>query len=513
MSEHDITMEAVKKMDVTSYCKAGYPYLYIRTNEILRASENITVNKDEGFNLFKWDCITGLDESGDLRDVKELMEFASKQNKTVIVAENLNFLFEDDEIKQLILNTSQMLKNKNVCIVIIGADHPKTFPNALKKYIATLEFPMPKMEDFRNIMKSISEQTGIEYDEGVANACLGLTHEEAENALFKSVVDNKAFNKDVIYQMKGEIIKSTGFMQYENPIPLDQLGGLNNIREYTIKRLEAYDKPELNKPLLKALFLVGVQGCGKSLFAKVLASIFDWPLIICDANAMKGGIVGETEENTRTFIKTADAFGQCIILIDEISLAFGGNMSGDVHETGGSTAGMLGTLLPWFQDRKSPAIVIATANDLNLPPAFLRAGRWDAMFFIDFPSFSERKEIVDIMNKKWNSDLPTDDDFINGLAEWSGAEIEQLAKDSLFENYKDAALGISLIKETKSKEINEVRKFGETIRRANTGSMRKGTFKNKQRTIDIKENVSENFGKMDDDFKSKIQRKILSGKE
>jgi len=499
-------------MNVTNFIKAGYPIHYLETNEILRASESIKV--DEDFHLFKWNCIDGLDNTGELRDIKELLSFAVKQNKATIVAENLNFFFEDDEIKQMILNAIPSLKNKNVCLTIIGSEHPKTFPNALKKYIASSEFPMPGIEDFRNIMKSISQQTSIEYEESVADACLGLTYEEAENALYKSVVDNKTFNRDVIYKMKGEMIKSTGFMEYMNPEPLENLGGLNNLRQYILKRLVAYDKPELNLPKLNSIFICGIQGTGKSLFAKVLASIFDWPLIICDANAMKGGIVGETEENTRTFCRTVDAFGQCIILIDEISLAFGGHMSGDVHETGGATSGMLGTLLTWMNDRKSEAIIIATANDLNLPAAFLRAGRWSTMFFIDFPSFNERKEIINIMNKKWNSNLPTDDDFINSLAEWSGAEIEQLAKDSLFEDYKEAAQGISLIRETKANEIKEVRGFGETIRKANTGSMRKGTFKDKTRSISIKEkDIPENFGKIDDDFKAKIQRKILSGKD
>lgn len=492
-------------MNVTNYVKAGYPIHYLQTNEIGRAVNAITI--DESFTLHKWDCIRGLDGTGNLRDINELMAFACNQNKMSIIAENLNFLFDDNEVQQIILNAIPTLKNKNVCLTVVGADHPKTFPNTLKKYITSSDFPMPGIEDFRNIMKSISEQTKIEYDESVADACIGLTYEEAENALFYSVVKNKAFDKSILYQMKGEMIKSTGFMQYENPISLDLLGGLDNIKKYMIKRLKAYDNPEEMLPMLRAIFLVGVQGCGKSLFAKVLASIFDWPLIICDANAMKGGIVGETEENTRTFIQTVDAFGKAIVLIDEISLVFGGYTSGSVHETGGSTSGMLGTLLPWFQDRKSEAIVIATANDLNLPPAFLRAGRWDVMFFVDFPSFNERKEIVEIMNKRYKSELPTDDDFINNLAEWSGAEIEQLAKDSLFEDYKEAMMGISLIKETKYEEIKKVREFGNTIRKANTGAMRKGE---KKRSITIDE--PKHAGKFDEDFKASISRKFL-GKE
>lgn len=506
MEEYNIK-EMTTGLDITNHVKAGFPIVYCETYEIKRAVQAITVQ--EGFDIKKWDCVNGLEGTGELTNLPEFLDYIVKQTKTAIVAENFNFFFEDENSQQMILNATPLLKNRNVCLVIVGSDHPKKFPATLKKCISTIDFPMPNIEEFRTIAKNISEQTDIKYDESVADACVGLTFEEAENALFKSVVDHKEFRKDIIYQMKGDMIKSTGFMRYMNPIPLDQLGGLENIRSFVGSRLKSYDEPELNLPKLRALFLVGVQGCGKSLFAKVLASIFDWPLIECDANAMKAGIVGETEENTRLFCKTVDAFGKAIVLIDEISLVFGGHMSGSVHETGGSTSGMLGTLLTWLNDRTSEAIIIATSNDMNLPPAFTRAGRWDALFFIDFPSFNERREIINIMNKKWNSKLPSDDDFVNSLAEWSGAEIEQLAKDSLFEDYKDSAQGISLVRETKANEIREVRRFGETIRKANKGAMRKGTV-TKGRTISIKdaEEETKEIG-IDDDFKKKITRNIL----
>jgi ABC-type phosphate transport system ATPase subunit len=372
MEQHDF-QAITNQLDVTNYNKAGFPLLYCETYEIKRAIQSITVQ--EGFSIKKWNCITGLEGTGELTSLPEFLDYACKQHRTTIIAENFNFFFEDETSQQMILNATSTLKNRNVTILVVGADHPKKFPSTLKKCISTIDFPMPDKTVFREIVKNISEQTEIEYDEAVADACIGLTYEEAENALFKSVVDNKAFKKDVIYQMKGDMLKSTGFLRYMNPVPIEELGGLDLIRDYVGKRLMAYDKPELNLPKLRALFLVGVQGCGKSLFAKVLASIFDWPLIECDANAMKGGIVGETEENTRLFIKTVDAFGKAIVLIDEISLVFGGYTSGSVHETGGATSGMLGTLLTWLNDRTSEAIIIATSNDMNLPPAFLRAGR------------------------------------------------------------------------------------------------------------------------------------------
>jgi len=94
--------------------------------------------------------------------------------------------------------------------------------------------------------------------------------------------------------------------------------------------------------------------------------------------------------------------------------------------------------LTWIQENHtSSAIIMATANDISkLPPEFIRAGRFDATFFVDLPTVQERIEIIRIMNRKYNSDIPIN--YAQKLAGYSGAEIEQLAKDSLYDGIDDA---------------------------------------------------------------------------
>ncbi len=89
-------------------------------------------------------------------------------------------------------------------------------------------------------------------------------------------------------------------------------------------------------------------------------------------------------------------------------------------------------------------MVMATANDVSkLPPEFIRAGRFDAVFWVDCPTISERIEIIKIMNRKYESKIPTTyaDQKLNG---WTGAEIEQLAKDGLYDGVKSAYEAIVL---------------------------------------------------------------------
>jgi len=153
----------------------------------------------------------------------------------------------------------------------------------------------------------------------------------------------------------------------------------------------------------------------------------------------------------------------------EIEKAFAG-ASGQNLDSGVSQ-GMLGYFLTWMQERKSEGIVIATANDLSkLPPEFLRAGRWDCIWFVDTPNENEVKVIIEIMNRRYHSKLPTDSNFCKELAEqqWTGAEIEQLAKDSHFDDLDTAMNNIPLLSSFRKEEMDEIRKKAKMFRAASS---------------------------------------------
>jgi SpoVK/Ycf46/Vps4 family AAA+-type ATPase len=122
---------------------------------------------------------------------------------------------------------------------------------------------------------------------------------------------------------------------------------------------------------------------------------------------------------------------------------------------------MFGHFLTWMQETTSPVLVMATANNIReLPPEFLRAGRFDALFFVDLPNASERLEIVRIMNKRYNSEI--EEDYCRQLGGWTGAEIEQLAKDSLFDGLEEASKTIVPISRTMKEEISALQQWAAT---------------------------------------------------
>jgi SpoVK/Ycf46/Vps4 family AAA+-type ATPase len=128
---------------------------------------------------------------------------------------------------------------------------------------------------------------------------------------------------------------------------------------------------------------------------------------------------------------------------------------------------MFGHFLTWLQETTSPILVMSTANNIQeLPPEFLRAGRFDAMFFVDLPNPHEREQIITIMNSRYGSEIP--EDYTQKLEGWTGAEIEQLARDSLFDGLEVAHENIVPLSKTMKEEITALQQWAQTrARKAN----------------------------------------------
>jgi SpoVK/Ycf46/Vps4 family AAA+-type ATPase len=256
-------------------------------------------------------------------------------------------------------------------------------------------------------------------------------------------------------------------MEFFPPVAVEQVGGLSLLKQYLFNRKKAFEPGYNHLPKPKALLLVGIPGTGKSLSCKAAASILCWPLIRLDISSLKGSLVGESERRMRQATATIDAFGKAVVWLDELDKVFAGVRSSG-HTDGGTTASMFGHFLTWMQETQSPVLIMATANDIKeLPPEFLRAGRFDAMFFVDVPGSAEQTEIIRIMNCRYNSQIP--ESLAEELPGWTGAEIEQLAKDSLFDGLEVAQANIVPLSRTMKEEISALQQWAQTrARKANT---------------------------------------------
>ena len=95
-----------------------------------------------------------------------------------------------------------------------------------------------------------------------------------------------------------------------------------------------------------------------------------------------------------------------------------------------------------MQENKSSVFIVATANDIShIPAEFLRKGRFDELFYVDFPDEKEREKIMEIHLKKRNKfncgiDIHSvvkdeKDSQENRNAVYSGADIEEIVKKAI----------------------------------------------------------------------------------
>jgi SpoVK/Ycf46/Vps4 family AAA+-type ATPase len=297
--------------------------------------------------------------------------------------------------------------------------------------------------------------------EKLVNAARGLTLKEAENVFAKTLVlDGKidASDVDVVFSEKQQIIRKSGLLEYfASHEKFGDVAGLENLKQWLSKRNAAFTQraAEFGLPAPRGVLLLGVQGCGKSLCAKAVSSLWKLPLLRFDVGRMFGSLVGSSEENIRRAIQTAESVAPAILWVDEIDKAFAGSV-GSGGSDGGTAARVFGTFLTWLSDKTAPVFVIATANDISqLPPELLRKGRLDEIFFVDLPTENERREIFRIHLEK-RARVPDGFDLA-ALAKrsdgFSGAEIEQAIVSGLFDAFSaetelDTAIVMHSIGET-----------------------------------------------------------------
>ncbi len=239
-----------------------------------------------------------------------------------------------------------------------------------------------------------------------------MTTTEAENAGALSVVETGRLNAPVIAREKAQAVKKNGLLELvEAQESLDSIGGLDVLKEWLLKRREAFTPRamEYGLPTPKGVLMLGIPGCGKSLTAKATASVFGVPLLRLDAGRIFAGLVGQSESNLRSVIQTAEAIAPCVLWLDELEKGLSGSKSSGSTD-GGTSARVFGSLLSWMQEKKSPVFIVATANDVSqLPPELLRVGRWDQLFFIDLPTREEREVIWPLQIAKYGREPETFD--------------------------------------------------------------------------------------------------------
>lgn len=453
--------------------RAKYPILYIvsweerRIEQILRRVAAARRKK-----LFGWTLTDGIQPLDGLESapidpatshpLRALDHIAASQEAAIFCLkdfhpflDDLHPLPEQPVITRKLRDITNQLKESRKTLVILGP--LLRFPAELEKDVTVLDYALPTPaeleQSLERVIRSAREIGDVrlrldqEAREKVLNAAQGLTCTEAENVFAKSLVLTRSLDLDVIIAEKKQIIRRSQVLEYfEAQEDLSVVGGMGLLKDWLAKRALAFSERarQFGLPEPKGLLLLGVQGAGKSLMAKAVASQWKLPLLRLDLGQLFSSLVGSSEHNMRTALRLAESVSPCVLWLDELEKGLAGIASSHLSDAG-TTARVFGSFLTWMQEKTAPVFVIATSNDISiLPPEALRKGRFDEIFFIDLPNAAERREIFEIhLTRRARLASTYDlDELARASSGFSGAEIEQVIISALYDAF-EAGLELS----------------------------------------------------------------------
>lgn len=432
------------------YLKARIPFISIRTSERSRALEiaaqiahKLTIpvffhTISQGTR----DIVTNRLVNDD-RSVMGGLDYASEK---ISQQQNLTFIFtevqdiEDDTPTARQFQDLAMLATETGGSIVVITNKPVWGP--LQRHGMSITLAPPNEDEMLKIIQDqispyrseISIEWGEEEEKKAAAILAGISQIEAENVIATLLANGSISNDDLkeLMHAKDRIFADISGIERVAVREDYQIGGLEGLKKWlgANEKLLTADLRERGIRPPRGILLVGVPGCGKSLSAKAISSLWNLPLYRLDLSTIHGQYLGQSEGRLKEALSTADHVAPCVLWIDEIEKGLAGAIGGG---DGGTSTRLVGQFLYWLQESPARVFVVATANDVSkLPPELLRRGRFDELFFVDLPSAQERAEIINIyVQKGLNYDInPSLLEKLVQLSEgFAGADIEAAVRD------------------------------------------------------------------------------------
>lgn len=343
-------------------------------------------------------------------------------DKTIIVCLGSQRMLTDASVQQAICNWRDPAKGRGLMLVLLTPLGGAQLPADLAADVLTFDDTPPDDGKRAEIITELHKAAELDepkpdiVKEAVA-ATKGLSSYAAEQAVALSIRKTGLDQKELWQRWRQAINSTPGLTVDESGSTLADVGGLENLKGFSRKIMDGRRKPsavirieEIEKALsgtgfgnsgvgdssgtsqgllgallthmqetnASGLIAVGPPGSGKSLASVALGSAGNVPTITLDLGALKGSLVGQTEQNTRAALATLTS--------------------------------LVGERAFW----------VGTCNSMaSLPPELRRRFRYGIWYF-DLPNAEERKAIWKIWQSKYKDvkgKLPNDEG-------WTGAEIK-----------------------------------------------------------------------------------------
>ena len=433
--------------------RARTPLLWIRTLEEERVETILgdVARRLGGRSLLRWDFVAGLqglpnrdgESARNPMAVLDLPLSLPAEPGALLLLRDFHRYGDDAGICRRLRNLASELRRLPHTLVITAPDW--ALPRELDDAVTLLDLPLPDGDEIAALLRAIAEATGqpIAADvlASLTAACHGLSSQRVRQLAARALARRGALGEEDLAEVleeKRQAIARSELLEYcpSEASPAD-IGGLEVLKHWLEQRHRAFsdEAQRYGLPLPRGVLLVGPQGTGKSLTARVIAHSWGMPLLRLDVGRLFAGLVGASEARTREMIQRAEAMAPCVLWIDEIDKGFGSADGG--RSDGGTSQRVLASLLTWMAEKTSAVFVVATANGVEkLPPELLRKGRFDEIFLLDLPDADERRAILDLQLRRRRPAhrLPLEV-VVDRTAGFSGAELEQVVIEAMHQAF------------------------------------------------------------------------------
>lgn len=384
-----------------------------RLNKIVIALRNLLNNTetDKVFVLPYLDIITSVTQSGLTMEAREIMTIIHENPMLLMIAfEDPNFQLPE-LISQAFPARCEMLgiPRDKISYLITESEGRKFATDKLNlmnifKYVSGLN-PIR----FREIMGIFDKKT--DYDSSCPDMLSGY---------FKELRDYTACSGAALSEIHLES-DIAGYEKVKTKIKENILNiihatsALNDEKE--IRRVESI--------IPRGLIFHGPPGTGKTLFAKGIAEAMNAAIYIVSGPELKSKWVGEGEANIRRLFARARATAPSVIVFDELDSIAAARTGQSADSAGQAAHSMVNQLLTEMDgfNKEQMVLVIGTTNFISsLDIAFLRPGRFEYQIEIPYPAWEDRKAILSLYNKKFETGLS--ELFVERLAGWTGRRTE-----------------------------------------------------------------------------------------
>lgn len=440
--------------------RSRYPLIYIVSPEEERVKRAISeIVQRQKKNFYIWSLADGIIDASGMQITKcespreALVHIRKNERRAIWLLVDLYHFIDDPVIVRLLKEIA--VESKRIIRTLILIAPTINLPQDLDKDVEVMEFPLPSYEELESVLDSLIARYAADpritinlspkAKDQIIRSSLGLTLKEAEGIYCQALITERSLDDsdvELVLQAKKALVQRSGLLEYVDASEtIEDVGGLWELKRWLHKRRNAFSEEarQFGLPYPKGLVMLGVQGCGKSLCAKAISRLWRLPLLRLDLSRIFGKYIGSSEQNIRRGLQMAETMAPCVLWVDEVEKVFSGVKSSGMSDAG-TTARVFGYFLTWLQEKESAVFVVCTANDISqVPPEFMRRGRFDEIFFVDLPSPEERREIFIIHLKKRhrNPDKFDLDALVSASEGFTGAEIEQAVISALYDAFDD----------------------------------------------------------------------------